>query len=302
MNTPSLADLERRLRMHVDVLAGDIGERNVARPQALHTAAQYIRTQWQALGYDVSVQEYLIDGIACSNLQADPVAAERPDGIHVVGAHYDSARGTPGADDNASGVAALIELSRAFAGCAGARAPRFVAFVNEEQPYHGTAQMGSAVYARAARARGDAVRLMVALEMLGFYDPRAGTQAYPPGLKWFYPDTADFIACVSDFGSRLELRRFARALRGTCTVPVEHLAAFRWVPGVSWSDHAAFWNAGYPAIMVTDTAFYRNPHYHTANDTPDTLDFGRLARVTDALHTALLDLLHRSPKRGRSDF
>ncbi|HZA66376.1 MAG TPA: M28 family peptidase, partial [Geminicoccaceae bacterium] len=172
---PQTAGHEARVRE----LAGAIGERNVFRPRALHQAADYIEQTWRAQGYAVSTQAYDAYGVPCANLEASRAGVDRPGEILLVGAHYDSVRGSPGADDNASGVAALLELSRAFAAESPARTVRFVAFVNEEPPFFLTGKQGSMVYARAARARGDDIRLMVSLEMLGFYSDAPGSQRYP---------------------------------------------------------------------------------------------------------------------------
>ena len=282
--------LEERLRAHVAALAGAIGERNVGRPQALRAAADYIRSEWSAQGYRVGAQAYWVDGVQCENLEAVRSGSRDPACIWLVGAHYDTVPGSPGADDNASGVAALLEMSRLFTQDTPAATVRFVAFVNEEQPYHHSEQMGSMLYARAARARGDDIRLMVSLEMLGCYYDHAGSQTYPPGLKFFYPDRGNFIAVVSDFGSRRAMHDFVDAFRAGSDFPLEHLATFRWVPGVSWSDQFAFWHLGYPAVMITDTAFHRNLDYHTAFDTPDKLDYKRFARVTEGLYLAFARL------------
>ena len=192
-------------------------------------------------------------------------------------------RGSPGADDNASGVAALLELSRAFAALAPERTARFVAFANDEPPFCFTEHMGSAVHAKAARARGERIALMVSLEMLGYYDGRPGSQHYPPLFRWFYPDRGDFLGFVGDLRSRGPMRRAAAAFRRACDLPLETCATFRWVPGVGWSDHAPFWRQGYRAFMATDTAFHRNPFYHTAGDLPGTLDYARFGAAVDGL-------------------
>jgi Zn-dependent M28 family amino/carboxypeptidase len=278
------------LRAHVTALAGRIGERNVGHPQALKAAADYIRAEWSAQGYCVNSQAYRVGEVLCENLEVVRTGNRDAGRIWLVGAHYDTVPGSPGADDNASGIAALLEISRLFATCAPAATVRFVAFVNEEQPYHSTQQMGSTVYAQAARGRNDDIRLMVSLEMLGCYDDRAGSQTYPPLYKYFYPDRGNFIAFVSNLGSRSMLHRLAAAFRAGSDFPLEHLATFARVPGVSWSDQISFWQAGYPAVMVTDTAFHRYPHYHSAFDTPEKLDYARFARVTEGLYHAFARL------------
>jgi Zn-dependent M28 family amino/carboxypeptidase len=195
-------------------------------------------------------------------------------------------RGSPGANDNASGVAALLEISRKFAQLAPARSVRFVAFVNEEPPFFYWGQMGSMIYAQAARARGDDIRLMVSLEMLGCYTDKPGSQSYPPLLGFFYPDRGNFVAFVSNLNSRKELRQLVDAFRARSDFPVESLATFEFVPGVAWSDQLSFWRQGYPAVMVTDTAFHRYAYYHTALDTPEKLNYEAMARVVEGLQRA----------------
>lgn len=280
------AALTERLRRHVRVLAAEIGERNVFRPAALHAAADYIRAEWTAQGLQVTSQRYEVEGVASENLQVTVRGRTSPEEIILVGAHYDSVQGSPGANDNASGIAALLEISRDFVRFMPERTVRFVAFVNEEPPFFSSGQMGSMVYAKMARARGDDIRLMVSLEMLGCYSDAAGSQGYPPLLRFFYPDRANFIAMVSNLNSRKALREFVQAFRARSDFPVESLAAFEIVPGLSWSDQLSFWRQGYPAVMVTDTAFHRYPHYHRASDTLDRLAYAPMARVVDGLRQA----------------
>jgi Zn-dependent M28 family amino/carboxypeptidase len=268
---------------HVRELAGAIGERNVFRPRALHQAADYIEQTWRAQGYAVSTQAYDAYGLPCANLEASRPGADRPGQILLIGAHYDTVRGCPGANDNASGVAAMLELSRRFAMLAPALTVRFVAFVNEEPPSFLTGQQGSMVYAKAARQRGDDIRLMASLETIGCYFDEPGTQRYPPLFRYFFPDRGNFLGLVSDLSSAPALRRMARTFRRHSDFPLEHVATFRWVPGVAWSDHLSFWRQGYRALMVTDTAFYRYRYYHTPEDTPDKLNYPALGRAIDGL-------------------
>ena len=289
-NGPRDAVLSARLRRHVERLAGGIGERHVWRPEALRAAAAYIRGELEALGCEVAAQSYRVAELDCDNLEAElPGEAARAE-IIVVGAHYDTVQGSPGADDNASGVAALIEIARALRGARLARTVKLVAFVNEEPPFFYWGEMGSKVYAREARRRGDDVRVMLSLEMLGCYDDAPGSQSYPPLLGWFYPDRGNFIAFVSNLASRRALRRVVEAFRARSDFPAERLASPAFVPGVAWSDQLSFWRAGYPAVMVTDTAFYRNPHYHCASDTPDRLRYPEMARVVEGLAATIAAL------------
>jgi Zn-dependent M28 family amino/carboxypeptidase len=279
-----------RLRAHVVRLAGEIGDRNVFRPAALEAAADYIVGQWRDFGYRVGRQEYQAGGVRCANLEVERRGRASAGGILLIGAHYDSVRGCPAANDNGSGVAALLELARRFAEVEPARTVRFVAFANEEPPFFMTLQQGSIVYACAARQRGDDIRLMASLETMGYFSGAAGSQRYPPLFRHFYPDRGNFLGLVSDFHSRPAMLQLAAAFRAASDFPLEHTATFRWIPGVAWIDHRSFWRAGYPAVMITDTAFYRYRYYHTAADTPDKLTYDAFARATEGLYGAFAAL------------
>jgi Zn-dependent M28 family amino/carboxypeptidase len=184
----------------------------------------------------------------------------------------------------------VIEIARALRGARLPRTVKMVAFVNEEPPFFYFGEMGSRVYARAARARGDDIRVMLSLEMLGCYSDEAGSQAYPPLLGLFYPEAGDFIAFVSNLRSRRALKEVVRAFKGGSDFPVEKLASPGIVPGVSWSDQLSFWREGYPGVMVTDTAFYRYRHYHSATDTPEKIDYVKMGRVVEGLARAVAEL------------
>jgi len=282
--------LTERLRHHVTVLALDIGERHTGRPEALAAAALYIKNALASVGGDVHQQSYEADGIECANLEMEHAGVERASGIVLVGAHYDTVPGSPGANDNASGVATMIEIARLLSGRRLRCSVRCVAFVNEEMPHFYSRSMGSAVYARAARERGDRIRVMLSLETLGYYSSRPGSQSYPPLLRYFYPECGNFVAFVSNLRWSRALARVHDAFRSQCAFPSARLASPAIVPGVSWSDHRSFWRAGFPAVMVTDTAFYRYAHYHCPTDTPEKLDFESLASVTTGLADALTAL------------
>jgi Zn-dependent M28 family amino/carboxypeptidase len=271
----------------VHALAADIGERNVFRLPALRRAADFVAGEWKAQGYRVSPQIYDVGGVPTANLEVALPGRVRPHEIVLVGAHYDSIIGSPGADDNASGVAALLEMSRLLVDAEPDRTVRLVAFVNEEPPFFATPRMGSEVYARAARARGDDIRLMISLETIGYYTEAPGSQRYPPPLGLLYPNRGNFLAAVSNLKSRRALRHMVGAFRAHSDFPVEWLTAPSVLPGVGWSDQRSFWRRGYPALMVTDTAFYRYPHYHSPQDTAEQLDYEALARVTRGLARAV---------------
>jgi peptidase M28-like protein len=283
--TPAQAVLRTRIERHVRALAGEIGVRSDDEYANVQRAAAYIESELRSLGFTVVSQEFTAGGRGRTyhNIEATLSGTTRRQEVVVFGAHYDTAEDAPGADDNASGVAGVLELARIFARTPQARTVRFVFFPNEEPPWFPTANMGSRHYATAARARNDQIVAMLSIESIGYYDTEPGTQRYPFPLNLAYPDVGDFIGFVSNLKSRALLHRAIAAFRAHATLPTLGAAAPAWVPGVWWSDHWAFWLEGYPAIMISDTAPYRNPFYHTPQDTPDKLDYDRTARVVDGL-------------------
>jgi Zn-dependent M28 family amino/carboxypeptidase len=272
-----------RLRQHVDVLARAIGERNMWHYTRLQSAADYIELQLRNDGYVTRRQTYEVSRLPVSNVEGTSPGRTRASEIVVLGAHYDSVTGCPGANDNATGVAAMLELARRFATKPQSRTMRFVAFVNEEPPFFMTGQMGSVVYATEARRRGDDITGMISLETIGYYSNAPGSQRYPGRIRMLYPDVGNFIGFVANIGSARLLMRARRAFRRRTRFPVQSAAVPAAIPGVGWSDHWAFWQAGYAAMMVTDTAPFRYPWYHTPEDTPDKIDYYRLAQVVDGL-------------------
>ncbi|MFZ5877173.1 MAG: M28 family peptidase [Nitrospirota bacterium] len=288
--TPREAALVQSLRRDVDALAGEIGERNFQQYEALLAAADYLDDAFVASGYQVRRQRYEVNGRPYDNLEVERRGASRPDEIVIVGAHYDSVVGAPGANDNGTGVAAVLALAEAFAAGTPARTVRFVAFVNEEPPFAHTPNMGSVVYATRSRERGECITAMVSLETMGYFADEPGSQRYPSVLRWVYPDTADFIAFVGDPSSRAVLTRAIKSFRKAASIPSEGGALPANLPGVGWSDHWSFWQADFPAIMVTDTALFRYSAYHTDRDTPDQVDYDRLARVVVGLERVVADL------------
>jgi len=283
-------ELVAELRRTVTTLAGDIGERNTMEYRHLVRAAEFIEDALDDAGYTSVRQTFDADGQEVWNLVAELPGTRRRDEIVVLGAHYDSILGSPGANDNATGVAAVLALARAFADRRVERTLRFVLFVNEEPPYFQTDQMGSVVYARSCEERGDDIVAMLALETMGYYSDRDGSQRYPPLVGLPYPSKGNFIAFVGNVGSGGLVRRAIGSFRENERFPSEGAAIPGWLPGAGWSDHWAFWKSGYDAIMVTDTAPYRYPDYHRLTDTPDKVDFERLARVVAGLQDVVLDL------------
>jgi Zn-dependent M28 family amino/carboxypeptidase len=282
--------LSAALAGHVRVLAEEIGDRNVWRISRLALAAQYIRESLTSLGYTLSRQRYEAMGIPVENLEVELPGASKPEEIIIVGAHYDSVRGCPGANDNASGVAALLELARALQGHSFPRTVRLVAFVNEEPPFCFTSEMGSDRYAARSRARAEKIVAMLSLETIGYYSAEKGSQRYPMPLDLFYPSTGNFIAFVGNLRSRRLVRRSVGAFRRATPFPCEGVAAPGFLPGIFWSDQWSFWRRGYRAVMVTDTAPFRYPAYHTEEDTLEKVDNDRLARVVGGLEHVVRNL------------
>ncbi len=288
--TDEETQLALRLRRHVSTIGGDIGDRNVWRYPELNATADYITGELRQCGYEVSEQPYEAGGKTVRNLEAELKGSASPAEIFVVGAHYDSVRGCPAANDNGTGVAGVLEVARALAQDRLERTVRFVLFVNEEPPFFQTELMGSLVYAKGCWARGEKVVGMISVETIGFYSNNPGSQKYPPPFDRMFPSTGNFIGFVADERSGAFLQNVMGSFRRHTKFPSEGVAAPADVQGVGWSDHWSFWQNGYPALMVTDTAPFRYPHYHEPTDTPDKIDYARTARVVMALARMVEDL------------
>lgn len=311
--TATETELKSRLTSHVETLAGAIGERNAWRAGSMDRTSAFIEGELARLGYAVQRQDFSIareglrglaarifgragnvaadvERVTFTNLWVDIPGTTNAKEIVVVGAHYDSVPMCPGANDNGTGVAAVIELARLLKAERLPRTLRFVLFANEEQPFFTSNAMGSRVYAEAAKNRGEAIAAMISVETVGYFSQAKGSQRYPFPLGFLYPETGNFIAFVSNVRSRDLLRRAIGTFRREAAFPSEGLAAPAMVPGVDWSDHASFWEQGYPAIMVTDTAPYRYPDYHRPSDTPDKIDYDSLTRVVSGLAKVAAEL------------
>lgn len=271
------------LSRHVQMLADAIGERNVWKSGSLAKTVQYIEATFTGLGYKVERQDFISRKTTVSNLVVEIKGTREPDKILVIGAHYDSVAHCPGANDNGSGVAALLELARLLHNAKPARTVRLAAFVNEEAPFFLRGEMGSRRYAARCKQGREDIVAMFSLETIGFYSDQPGSQRYPFPFSYFYPDTGDFIAFVGNLGSRELVRRSIAAFRRHAKFPSEGTAAPGWLAGIGWSDHASFWREGYQAVMITDTAPFRYPAYHRPNDTPEKLNYARMARVVVGL-------------------
>ena len=288
--TAEETQMKSNLTRHISYLADEIGERNVIAYGSLQKTAQYIEDDFKKLGYQVKSQEYTVQMRKVRNLIAEIPGSARADEIVVVGAHYDTVYDCPGADDNSSGVAALLELARTLKDSHPARTVRFVAFVNEEPPWFQTDDMGSLVYAKQAHKLKENIVAAISIETIGMYSDVEGSQQYPAGFKSLYPSKGNFIAFIGNLESRGLVRDAVHSFRASTKFPSEGSAVPAAVPGVGWSDHWSFWQEGYPAIMVTDTAPFRNRNYHEPTDKPDTLDYDRMARVVHGLARVVTDL------------
>ncbi len=289
--TEAIEVLIGALRRHVWMLSAEIGERSVVRGDGLNRAKSYLVQAFQAAGLPVSEQIYTYEGRPVANLIADLPGAPADRAPLLVGAHYDTVISTPGADDNASGVAVMLELARWAVKNQPSVPVRFVAFTLEEPPNFGTRYQGSRVFVRRLSEDGGRIKGAIALEMVGVTTPR---QEYPLVLRWVgYPETGNFIGVVGNRSSRGFGERVLRAMQRNPALPVESLFVWfnGWVlPDTRLSDHASFWDKKLPAVMVTDTAYFRNRHYHTPGDRAETLDYAFMAELVQSLTLVLHEL------------
>jgi Zn-dependent M28 family amino/carboxypeptidase len=290
---PAEIEIRTELRKHVELLAGSIGGRSIGRYDGLRRAAEYIEHTSGALGLKPARQTYRVRNTDVWNIESEIKGSQKPAEIVIIGAHYDTAAGFPGANDNASGVAAMLDLAHQFRGRTPRRTVRWVAFVNEEPPYFQSPEMGSLVYANRCKERKEDITAMLSLETIGYYTNAPGSQKYPLRLHPFYPDVGNFIGFVANPSSAWLLRECLKSFRAATRFPCEGLAAPAGIAGLGWSDHWSFWENGYHGVMVTDTAPFRYPHYHTPDDTPDKLDYDSTAQVVFGLSRIVEDLAYR---------
>jgi hypothetical protein len=282
--------LRDSLQQDVQQIAVEVGARNASHYQKLNDTRTFLETALTQAGYSVKEQEYKIDNRSYYNLEAERLGTEKPDEVIVIGAHYDSAFISPGANDNATGAAATLELARLFADNSMKRTIRFVEFTNEEPPFFWTEKMGSLVYAQQINPRQEKIIAMLSLETMGYFSEAAESQQYPFPINFFYPNRGNFIGFIGNLNSGNLVRQAIASFRQHAQFPAEGAALPGWIPGVGWSDHWSFWQQGYPGIMITDTAPYRYPHYHTENDTVDKINFDYLARIVSGLAAVISDL------------
>jgi hypothetical protein len=305
--TPQQIESADRLKNDVYYFCNIIGQRDYQHPKGLNMASTKLAKEFANLGYQVSKQivptpDYLKhkkDGelpLTFFNVIAEKKGGKVPDEIIVIGAHYDTCAGTetPGADDNTSGTAGLLELARLLAKENLDKTIRFVAFVNEEPPFFHTPSMGSRFYAKSCKGKNENIVAMLCLEMIGYYSNEPNSQSYPPPigpiLSMIYPDKGNFIAFIGNLNSRDLLLESIKSFRENSDFPSEGVSLPEWITGVDWSDHSSFWVEGYPAIMISDTSLFRNPHYHKPSDTPETLDYQSMTKVIHGVKNIVLDL------------
>ena len=278
-------------KAHVRNLSSEIGNRSIKNYSNLEKAESYIEKYWTEAGLLVKKEEFLVDGLRVANILTEFKGEAQPDEIILIGAHYDSVGTTcPGANDNCSGVAALLELAVQFRLLSPQRTIRFIAFVNEELPYYKTEFMGSDIHARNAKKRNEKIIGMMSLETIGYYSDEPNSQKYPFPYNFILPDRGDFIAFIGNIRSIFFLRRVASTFRSHTKFPLLSVAALAFINGISWSDHWAFWKQGYKGLMITDTAPFRYPHYHLDTDTFDKLDYERMVKVICGLEFVIKEL------------
>ncbi len=283
-------DLPAYLRAVVTMLSSEIGVRTYRDTDRMTRAGDYIGAELSALGQTVTMQPFSYHGLPLRNVIGELKGSGAPERSLVIGAHYDTVRTTPGADDNASGVAGLLGIAKLLAGSAPLRTVRFAAFAFEEPPAYRSRNMGSYRYARSLHDSGEPVEGMICLEMIGYFSDRPGSQHYPfPFMDLKYPKAGNFISFVGNRRSRKFTTGMAAAFRTATDLPVVTLNAPAVVVGIDFSDHWSFNKFGIPAYMVTDTAFYRNLNYHAPTDLPATLDYLRMAKVVEGLAAAVAE-------------
>jgi Zn-dependent M28 family amino/carboxypeptidase len=283
------------LVLHVDRLAGLIGPRWLGKPSTITATIGYISGQWAAMGYDVRREEYDALGVTATNLIVEQTGTTQPEAIVVLGAHYDTVSSTPGADDNASAVAVLLEVSRLLKGHVGRKTLRCVAFACEEPPYFNLNLMGSQHHAREAAKRREQIVGMLCLEMVGYFTSQPNSQRVPDTLpRWthrFFPSRGNFLAAVGNLSSWRLAWSFRRGFKRGSRLPLFSIVLPERIQEIRLSDNSSFWDRGYPALMLTDTSFLRNPHYHQESDTPETLDYDSMTQVTLGVASAVRRLL-----------
>ncbi len=285
--------IAEQIKNDVVYLADSIGQRNMHTPGTMEASVEFIKQRFSSHEFEPKLHQYTLgrgiySGRTATNIIAEITGSDESDEIIIVGAHYDTVPHSPGANDNASGIAVLLALAGELANFKPVRTIRFVAFANEEPPFFQTDDMGSYAYARRSRDQNENIIAMIALDGLGYFDNSPRSQTYPlPGLGFAYPKRAEFIALVTRLSDLSLLKRISAGFKESNLIPSESAALPGFLPGVNWSDHWSFWKQSYSAILITDTLLFRDPDYHSTNDTPERLNYENMARITFSLAKAI---------------
>ncbi|MFH1359850.1 MAG: M28 family peptidase [Candidatus Omnitrophota bacterium] len=282
----------QNLKDIVEFLAGRIGHRSFSSYENLNRSAEFIINAFEELGYQVEIVSYSVNNQLFKNIVAEDPRTDKGQGVIIIGAHYDTCY-NPGADDNASGVAGLLELAQLLKGQDLDKRIRFIAFVNEEPPFFMTENMGSYVYARHIKQKNEQIELAIILESIGYYTNKKFSQRYLPLMGIFYPNRGNFVGVVGNFKSHRFTSFLTKEFKALSNIPVESVTCPSFVPGVNFSDHWSFWKENYTAVMVTDTAFLRNPNYHQPSDLPSTLNYEKISLVVHGLKRAIMNLANK---------
>ncbi|MBU0467625.1 MAG: M28 family peptidase [Candidatus Omnitrophica bacterium] len=286
-------DIKNNLKSIVYDLSENIGTRNYANYKNLEKTTEFIINKFNSFGYMVKIMEYEVNGQVFKNVIAENPTHVDSDDIYIIGAHYDSCF-NPGADDNASGIAGLIELGRLLKEEKLSKRIRFIAFVNEEPPFFMTDNMGSRVYTRQLKDKKENIKAAIILEMIGYYSEEKNSQRYPPLIGPFFPNKGNYIAVVGNINSRKLLKKVVKNFKSSSDFPMESIVVPGFISGFNFSDHWSFWKEDYPAVMITDTAFHRNKNYHKETDLPGTLDYSKMAEVVLGLKGAVIKLVNEN--------
>ena len=280
----------KRMETHVRRLATEIGPRHVGVPTSIEATLAYMEADWSSQGFVSKRHRFGTWDRPFYNLELAFPGTKLADEWVVIGAHYDTEPQTPGANDNASGIAVLLELARRLRTRPMARSVRLVAFANEEAPWGMTENMGSVAYARRCRQRGEAIHAMISMDSVGYFSDEPGSQRYPRPLGLYYGQKGDYLALVGDWSSAWLVRKSIRAFRAATVLPSEGSALPRIFRDIARSDHSSFWRFGYSAMLVTDTAPFRDPNYHRSGDRPQNIDFERLSLVAEGIEAIIFEL------------
>jgi hypothetical protein len=285
-----LAEIQNELISDVKFLSETIGPRNFIYYDQLNLCREWIKNKWQTQGFEVTEQTFEMDGREYANLEVEVQGIKSPEEIIILSNQYDTLPDSPGANNNAGGVAVIFQLTKLLKDFVSDKTLRFVAFTNEEDPIFGTEQMGSYYYAQRSAEKNENIIIMLSLDAIGYYTNEPGSQRLPWPFSIFYPDNGNFLAFIGDFSSREYMEAVTKGFKKGSSFPIEAGVVPQWIEGASWSDHQSFWIFGYPAIMVTDTGGFRSPYHTTTADTMDKMDFEALARIVLGMYGVILEI------------